>query len=532
MFSFWLSNSQHASEAERGENMTQDTNNTQTVDVLVVGGGVNGAGVALDAAGRGLSVVLCEKGDLAGATSSSSSKLIHGGLRYLEHYEFRLVKEALAEREVLLQKAPHIMWPLRFRLPHQKHLRPAWMIRIGLFLYDSLAKRNMLPRSKKMSTSPSGPLVNDITTCFEYSDGWVDDARLVVLNALAAQEKGATIHTRTECVSAEKQDGLWKVTLKDIKGKTFTVHARAVVNAAGPWAVSFLDRLADTKNPNAMRMVKGSHFIVPKLYDTDEAYILQNKDDRIVFVIPYEDDFSLVGTTDENYVGEPTKAAISEAETDYLVDVVNTYFKTKITPDNIVHSYSGVRPLLEEANASAQELTRDYKVELSGTASTPILLNIFGGKITTYRKLAEHAVDKLVTLFPKAGKAWTKEVPLPGGTFDSKANLVQKLQNDYPWLPEALCTRYVRQYGMLCLKFLENKNSMSDMGENFGTEMFKAEVDYLIDYEWGMTLEDIIWRRTKHGLRLNQHEQDKLARYIASRINFDDQTEETVKQSA
>ncbi|MDO6566681.1 glycerol-3-phosphate dehydrogenase [Alteromonas sp. 1_MG-2023] len=519
--------------------MNQDTNNTQTVDVLVVGGGVNGAGVALDAAGRGLSVVLCEKGDLAGATSSSSSKLIHGGLRYLEHYEFRLVKEALAEREVLLQKAPHIMWPLRFRLPHQKHLRPAWMIRIGLFLYDSLAKRNMLPRSKKMSTSPTGPLVNDISTCFEYSDGWVDDARLVVLNALAAQEKGATIHTRTECISAEKQDDLWKVTLKDIEGKTFTVLAKAVVNAAGPWAVSFLDRLADTKNPNAMRMVKGSHFIVPKLYDTDEAYILQNKDDRIVFVIPYEDDFSLVGTTDENYVGEPTKAAISEAETDYLVDVVNTYFKSKITPDDIVHSYSGVRPLLEEANASAQELTRDYKVELSGTASTPILLNIFGGKITTYRKLAEHAVDKLVTLFPKAGKAWTKEVPLPGGAFADKATLLSELKQDYPWLPAEVCVRYVRQYGLLCKLFLSGKTSLSEMGEDFGSQFFQAEVDYLIEKEWALTLEDVIWRRTKHGLRLTDSQKSHLESYLAtntgkstkaSTANFS--TEDGLKQTA
>lgn len=519
MFSFWLSNSQHASEAERGENMNQNTNSTQTVDVLVVGGGVNGAGVALDAAGRGLSVALCEKGDLAGATSSSSSKLIHGGLRYLEHYEFRLVKEALAEREVLLEKAPHIMWPLRFRLPHQKHLRPAWMIRIGLFMYDSLAKRNVLPRSKKMSTSPTGPLVNDITTCFEYSDGWVDDARLVVLNALAAQDKGANIYTRTECISAEKQDKLWKVTLKDALGKTFTINAKAVVNAAGPWAVSFLDRLADTKNPNAMRMVKGSHFIVPKLYDTEEAYILQNKDGRIVFVIPYEDDFSLVGTTDENYVGEPSQAAISEAETEYLIEVVNTYFKTKIDESDIVHSYSGVRPLLEEKNASAQELTRDYKVELSGTESSPILLNIFGGKITTYRKLAEHAVDKLTSLFPKAGKAWTKNVALPGGAFTNKADLIKQLQKDYPWLPESVCVRYVRQYGMLCTKFLEGKADLGSMGENFGADMYQAEVDYLIDHEWAMSLEDVIWRRTKHGLRLSQSEQANLESYITAQVS-------------
>ena len=497
--------------------MMHKNESEKTVDVLVVGGGVNGTGIALDAAGRGLSVVLCEKGDLAGATSSSSSKLIHGGLRYLEHYEFRLVKEALAEREVLLAKAPHIMWPLRFRLPHQKHLRPAWMIRIGLFLYDSLAKRNVLPRSKKINVSSNSPLVSDINTCFEYSDGWVDDARLVLLNALAAQDQGAQIHTRTECVSAIKQGALWLVTLKDITGKTFTVKTRALVNAAGPWAVSFIDRLADIHNPNAMRMVKGSHFIVPKLYDTDEAYILQNKDGRIVFVIPYENDFSLVGTTDEDYKGDPSQAAISEAETDYLVDVVNTYFKTKISKDDIVHSYSGVRPLLEEENASAQELTRDYKVELTGSASTPILLNIFGGKITTYRKLAEHAVDKLTTLFPKAGKAWTKDVPLPGGAFSDKETLFNELKQKFPWLSNALCTRYVRQYGMLCLKFLEGKTSIADMGENFGYELYQAEVDYQMEHEWAMTLEDVIWRRTKCGLRLSKEQQQHLAQYIQTR---------------
>ena len=498
--------------------MSQSNQTEQTVDVLVVGGGVNGVGAALDAAGRGLSVALCEKGDLAGATSSSSSKLIHGGLRYLEHYEFRLVKEALAEREVLLKKAPHIMWPLRFRLPHQKHLRPAWMIRIGLFLYDSLAKRNMLPRSRKLTTTSESPLVSDISTCFEYSDGWVDDARLVVLNALAAQDQGAQIYTRTECVKAEKQDNLWCVELKTAEGKTFTVKAKSIVNAAGPWAVSFLDRLVNVNNPNAMRMVKGSHFIVPKLYDTDEAYILQNKDGRIVFVIPYEGDFSLVGTTDEDFKGNPSDAAISDEEAEYLVDVVNHYFKTKITRNDIVYSYSGVRPLLEEKNASAQELTRDYKVELKGEAGKPVLLNIFGGKITTYRKLAEHAVDKLVTCFPKAKKAWTKEVPLPGGAFEDQASLVSKLISEFPWLEQSIAQRYARQYGLLCYKFLKGVTSVKEMGEDFGFGMYRAEVDYLIDCEWAYTIEDVLWRRTKHGLRLNKTQQEVLAQYISSKV--------------
>ncbi|KXJ60043.1 MAG: glycerol-3-phosphate dehydrogenase [Alteromonas sp. Nap_26] len=501
--------------------MGQSNHTDKVVDVLVVGGGVNGVGVALDAAGRGLSVVLCEKGDLAGATSSSSSKLIHGGLRYLEHYEFRLVKEALAEREVLLKKAPHIMWPLRFRLPHQKHLRPAWMIRIGLFLYDSLAKRNMLPRSRKLSTSPDGPLVSDISTCFEYSDGWVDDARLVVLNAIAAQEQGAEIHTRTECIQAEKDENTWLVTLKSHEGKTFTVRAKSIVNAAGPWAVSFLDRLVNMDNPNAMRMVKGSHFIVPKLYDSQEAYILQNKDGRIVFVIPYEGDFSLVGTTDEDFVGNPSDASISEAETDYLIDVVNTYFKSKVSRDDIVHSYSGVRPLLEEKNASAQELTRDYKVELTGSKGSPVLLNIFGGKITTYRKLAEHAVDKLVTCFPRAKRAWTKEAPLPGGTFTSQTELVAKLTSEFPWLGESLAQRYARQYGLLCYKFLKGATSLDALGKDFGASLFKAEVDYLIVHEWAMSLDDVIWRRTKHGLRLSDIQKSELKAYIESVVYGD-----------
>lgn len=495
--------------------MNNTMSSENSVDVLVIGGGVNGTGIAVDAAGRGLSVALCEKGDLGGATSSSSSKLIHGDLRYLEHYEFRLVKEALAEREVLLQKAPHIMWPLRFRLPHQKHLRPAWMIRIGLFLYDSLAKRKMLPRSKRIKNPLDSGLVSDIKTCFEYSDGWVDDARLVVLNAIAAQKQGANIYTRTECLRAEKHGNRWHATLRDSDGKTFTVSARSIVNAAGPWAVSFLDRVNDIDNPKAMRMVKGSHFVVPKLYDTNEAYILQNADGRIVFVIPYEDDFSLVGTTDENYVGDPGKAAISQEETDYLVDIVNTYFKTKITQKDIVHSYSGVRPLLEEANASAQELTRDYKVELEGDNASPILLNVFGGKITTYRKLSEHAVDKLVTLFPKAGRAWTKTAPLPGGSFADKQSLQSELARDFPWLPQTNIVRYVCQYGLRCKQFLAGKTSIEEMGRDFGAGLFEAEVEYLISGEWARTLDDVLWRRTKHGLRLSTSQKEVLANFIS-----------------
>lgn len=483
-------------------------------DVIVVGGGVNGTGIAADAAGRGLNVLMCEAADLASATSSNSSKLIHGGLRYLEQYEFRLVKEALAEREVLLAKAPHIMWPLRFRLPHQKHLRPAWMIQIGMFLYDNLAKRVSLKRSKKVKNDQTSPLVNDISTCFEYSDGWVDDARLVVLNALAAKDQGATVLTRTACTSAEKQGNRWKVTLSDASGKTFTVMSKSIVNAAGPWAIQFLQEVASLKNQDAMRLVKGSHFVVPKLYDTDEAYILQNEDGRIVFVIPYEDDFSLVGTTDVNFVGNPRDAAISQEETDYLVEVTNSYFKTKITTNDIVHSYSGVRPLLEEANASAQELTRDYKVVMTGGEDEPVLLNIFGGKITTFRKLSEYAVDTLCEHFPRAKPAWTSSIAFPGGNFESKEALLTQFGKEFPWLPTEIATRYVRSYGTLCRGFLQNAGDLTGMGVHFGAGLYQAEVDYLVECEWAHSVEDILWRRSKLGLRLTAAEKASLNDYL------------------
>ena len=492
------------------------TQSTQA-DVLVIGGGINGVGIAADAAGRGLNVTLCEKGDLGGATSSSSSKLIHGGLRYLEHYEFRLVKEALAEREVLLAKAPHIMWPLRFRLPHQSHLRPSWMIRAGLFLYDSLAKRQVLPRSRKITPTPGKPLKKDITTCFEYSDGWVDDARLVVINAMAARDQGATILPRTECMKAEKQGTHWLATLRDSEGTISFIKTRCIVNAAGPWAVSVIGRLAETPNPGSMRLVKGSHIIVPKLYDSQEAYILQNKDKRIVFAIPYEKDFTLIGTTDEDYLGDPGTVAISEDEKAYLVDIVNTYFAEAITQQDIVHTYSGVRPLLEEVNASPQELTRDYKVAMTGDSRSPILVNIFGGKITTYRKLAEQAVNTLVAHFPEAGKAWTRNATLPGGDFTSQHALTSELTRQYAWLPEFVIARYVRQYGVLCNHFLLNKNSVLDMGTDFGNGLYQAEVDYLCDYEWACCVEDILWRRTKQGLSLSDAEVSRLAVYLSGK---------------
>ncbi|RDV29024.1 glycerol-3-phosphate dehydrogenase [Alteromonas aestuariivivens] len=497
--------------------MSERSGKEYDVDLLVIGGGVNGTGIAADAAGRGLSVLLCEKGDLGSATSSSSSKLIHGGLRYLEHYEFKLVREALAEREVLLAKAPHIIWPLRFRLPHQKHLRPEWMIRAGLFLYDSLAKRNVLPRSRKVKTHAQGPLVADIKTCFEYSDCWVDDARLVILNALAARDQGADIRPQTECVGVQPNGKCWQVTLKSKDGSSQTVKARALVNAAGPWAASFLERVSGNVQKQSMRMVKGSHIIVPRLYDSEEAYILQNKDGRIVFTIPFEGDFTLVGTTDEDYTGDPSNASISEAEKGYLIEIVNQYFRHKISADDIVHTYSGVRPLLEDESASAQTLTRDYRIELNNESGHPPLLNIFGGKITTFRTLSQSAVDKLKVIFPRMKASWTRRPALPGGSFSSHGQLESDLRVQYPWLPEELCARYVRQYGLLCHKFLAGKSQLSAMGQDFGAGLMQAEVDYLIEEEWASCAEDILWRRTKQGLRLSGEQVKVLETYLSER---------------
>jgi len=463
-----------------------------------------------------------EEDELHSGMASSCSEGLHGGLRRLAHFEVRLVRETLGEREVLLQKAPHIMWPLRFRLPHQKHLRPTWMIRTGLFLYDNLAKRVSLPKSKKMKNPADSPLVSSIATCFEYSDGWVDDARLVVLNAMAAREKGAHVLTRTECIRAEKGDEYWTLTMQQADGELSTLTCSTIVNATGPWAISFIDRVTDTPNPNSMRMVKGSHIIVPKMYESDEAYILQNEDDRIVFVIPYEDNFTLIGTTDEDFRGDPSNAAISQDEIDYLVNISNSYFKTKFTQDDIVHSYSGVRPLLEEANASAQELTRDYKVEVHGKKGTPTLVNIFGGKITTFRKLAQYATNRIMPLFGSKAKPWTKDVALPGGDFTNKQALKAMLLNRFPWLTEQMVNRFVRQYGTLCYRFLDGKSSLADLGLCFGHGLYQAEVDYLIADEWAMTVEDILWRRTKTGLLLGSDEKAVLKSYVDSHVNKSD----------
>jgi glycerol-3-phosphate dehydrogenase len=485
------------------------------VDLLVIGGGVNGTGVANDAAGRGLKVLLCEQTDLAAATSSNSSKLIHGGLRYLEHYEFRLVREALAEREVLLKNAPHIMWPLTFRLPHQAHLRPVWMIRLGLFMYDHLAKREKLHGSRKIRFGADSPLNPSITVGFEYADGWVDDARLVILNALAAQNKGAQIRTQTRCIKAERKDGVWLATLRDEKtAELYTITAKAIVNAAGPWVSQLFSDALTEPSPQHIRLVKGSHIIVPKLHDQPQAYILQNADKRIVFVIPYENAFSLIGTTDVEYRGNPRDVAIDENEISYLLAISNQYFKRQLTAADIVHSYSGVRPLLDDESATAQSVTRDYKIEVSANQNRLPLLSVFGGKITTYRKLAQAVVDKLQPYFPALGPCLTAQEPLPGGDFNDDKQLLVHIQQRYPWLDIALCQRFVRTYGTLTLQLLAGKERASDLGQCFTEGLWQAEVDYLVQYEWATTADDILWRRTKLGLTCSSTEKAQLTAYL------------------
>ncbi|QSP93547.1 glycerol-3-phosphate dehydrogenase [Marinobacter salinisoli] len=484
-------------------------------DVVVVGGGVNGTGIAMDAAGRGLKVLLCEMNDLASATSSSSSKLIHGGLRYLEHYEFRLVREALAERESLLRNSPHIMWPMRFRLPHRPHLRPAWMIRTGLFLYDHLAKRELLPGSRSIRFDSTDPLKPELTKGFEYSDGWVDDARLVVLTAKKAEQCGATILTRTKCVKADRGADEWRVTLRDMQNQSErTISTRAIVNASGPWVSKLFGEALEMPAPKMIRMVKGSHIVVPRLNKEKEAYILQNEDQRIVFVIPYEDEFSLVGTTDVEYEGDPRKAKISPEETAYLLNIVNAHFRRQLAEDDVVWSYSGVRPLMDGEEQNAQKASRDYSFDISAEPGKAPLLSIFGGKITTYRKLAESATNTLCKFFPDARGPWTKTAELPGGDFANQEDLTAQLQNDFPWLPDSIISRYVRTYGTCAYELLAGCQSVADLGQHFGGTLYEAEAAYLRDAEWAAEAEDILWRRTKQGLYVDEDGAQRLQAFL------------------
>ncbi|GER02236.1 glycerol-3-phosphate dehydrogenase [Iodidimonas gelatinilytica] len=489
----------------------------ETVDLLVVGGGVNGAGIAADAARRGLSVLLCEQDDLASATSSSSSKMIHGGIRYLEHYDFGLVAKSLREREVLLKAAPHIIWPMRFRLPHLPSLRPAWMIRIGLFLYDHLARRATLPGSKGLRFGPDSPLKPEIKKGFEYSDCWVDDARLVVLNAMAAREHGATILTRTRCVRAVRQGDLWQAVLHDQAHDTKTeIQARAMVNAAGPWVQSFIEDSLHQTPPKHIRLVKGSHIVVPRLFEGTQCYILQNDDGRVIFAIPYEGMFTLIGTTDQEIFCCPEDAAIDDTERSYLIGVVNRYFKKQVAVSDIVWSYSGVRPLLDDESDNPSAVTREYYLAFEHDDGAPALLSVFGGKITTYRELSRTAVDMLEALFPDLPESSTATALLPGGGFETQAILRAEIEERCPWLPSDVAQRYVRSYGTLVWRFLGDKSALSDMGRDFGAGLYEAEVAYLRSEEWAVTAEDILWRRTKRGLFMSDAEKAGLAQWLAS----------------
>lgn len=497
-------------------------------DVLVVGGGVNGAGIARDAAGRGLSVILCERDDLASHTSSASTKLIHGGLRYLEQYEFGLVRKALIEREVLLRSAPHIMWPLRFVMPHDTGQRPAWMIRAGLFLYDRLAKRELLPGSEgiKLRQHPAGrPLKQNFTRGFVYSDGWVDDARLVVLNAVDAKEHGARIFTHTSCESAERNAERWDAVLRGAGGEKIEVSARCIVNAAGPWAAHFLREAAQQPTHRSVRLIKGSHIVVKRLFEHPYAYIFQHPDGRIVFAIPYENDYTLIGTTDIEYHGEAAEVAIEQDEIDYLCALASRYFSAPIAPADVVWSYSGVRPLVEDESTAASEVTRDYRLDFDKTEGAP-LLSIFGGKITTFRKLAEEAVDLLAPVLGNERPGWTAGRCLPGGDLFGEQPSNQSvrefaawtggMQKKYSWLPPALVARYARAYGSRITTLLERRAKLADMGEEIAGGLFAAEVEYLIKNEWASCAADILWRRSKLGLHLPAGTEATLDRWIAA----------------
>ncbi len=498
----------------------------EVFDIAVVGGGINGCGIARDAAGRGLRPLIIEQGDLAGATSSASTKLVHGGLRYLEYHEFRLVREALREREVLMRMAPHIIWPLRFVLPHHAGLRPKALIRLGLFLYDNLGGRKLLPRSRTLDLrrDPAGAALKpEYATAFEYSDCWVEDSRLVLLNAQDAVERGATLLTRTACVSATRDGSLWVLALRDaMTGTVSEVRARALVNGAGPWAGSFLTQAVRLNAPGKVRMVKGSHIVTRKLYDHDRCYIFQNADNRICFAIPYEQDFTLIGTTDQDFSGDPAQVAISEPETEYLCRAVSDYFRQPVTPADVVWSYAGVRPLYDDGASTAQAATRDYVLTLDAPQGSAPLLSIFGGKITTYRRLAEAALEKLSPVLSGVGKPWTAAAALPGGDMavDGAGALVAELRRRYPFLTEPVAARMVRTYGTRTERMLGDARRAADMGRDFGGGLSEREVDWMRRHEWARTAEDIIWRRTKLGLHMTAEQRAALAAFMDCQVEL------------
>ncbi|HEX4298682.1 MAG TPA: glycerol-3-phosphate dehydrogenase [Devosia sp.] len=493
-------------------------------DIFVIGGGVNGCGIARDAVGRGYSVFLAEMGDLASGTSSAATKLVHGGLRYLEHYEFRLVHEALAEREVLWAMAPHVIRPMRFVLPHHKGLRPAWFLRLGLFVYDHLGARKLLPptRTLDLRTDPLGRTLKEgYSKAFEYSDCWVDDARLVALTARDAADKGAIIRTHTKVIAATREDGGWTIKLQDIDTKIRgTVRARLLVNAAGPWVDEVLRGSLGKNDAHNVRLVKGSHIVVRKLYEDERAYFFQNKDGRIIFVIPYERDFTLIGTTDQDFTGDPHGVKISEDETQYLLAAASEYFEKPVTWQDIVWTYSGVRPLFDDHASKAQEATRDYVLKTEGDAATGAVINVFGGKLTTHRRLSEEVLERIEKVLGAKGKPWTKGSKLPGGEFgptEFEAQ-VERLNELYPSLADKFLRRLARQYGTRAATLLGKATRMQELGEGFGGDLTAREVDYLVENEWARSAEDVLWRRTKLGLRTGIGDKTRLDDYIAAKL--------------
>jgi glycerol-3-phosphate dehydrogenase len=493
-------------------------------DLAIVGGGVNGCGIARDAAGRGNTVFLCEMNDLASGTSSWSTKLVHGGLRYLEYYEFRLVREALIEREILWQIAPHIIRPLRFVLPHHAGLRPAWLLRLGLFLYDHIGGRHLLPPTRSVDLAHDAvgkPLIpNRYTKGFEYSDCFVDDARLVVLTARDAADRGADIRTRTKAVDIKQADGIWQVTVENTRTKErTTIRARALVNAGGPWVENVLASGAGVNARAKVRLVQGSHIVTRKLYAHDRAYIFQNSDGRIVFVIPYQDDFTLIGTTDRDYHGDPSQVKATREEIEYLCTAASEYLAKPVTPDEVVWTYSGVRPLYDDGASEAKAATRDYVFELDTPGGAP-LLSIYGGKITTYRRLAEEALERLSPYLrsAKAREGWTGKSPLPGGDLDVSAlpALTAELRRNYPFLTEEHASRIAHAYGTRASKWLGNAKSLADLGQPFGATLTASEIKYLMAAEWAVTADDIVWRRSKLGLHLSAEEIAAIDAWIAA----------------
>ena len=508
--------------ADKGEDLPNMS--ASPFDLAIIGGGINGCGIARDAAGRGLSVFLCEQGDLAQATSSASTKLFHGGLRYLEYYEFRLVREALIERETLLRAMPHISWPLRFVLPHHSGLRPSWLLRLGLFVYDHLGGRRILPATKTLdleSCAEGAPLKSSFHKAFEYSDCWVQDARLVVLNARDAQAKGAEIAVRTKCVSARRENDRWRLVLEDqTNGQEREVLAHGLVNAAGPWVDKVLHQQLDLGSAGRVRLVRGSHIVVPRICGHDKAYIFQNADQRIVFAIPYEDDYTLIGTTDRDHAGDPADTACTDEEAAYLCSSVSEYLREEISPDDIVWRYSGVRPLYDDGKKSAAAATRDYVLEVDAPGQRLPLLNVFGGKITTYRRLAEAALAKLAPFFPEMNAPWTAGVTLPGGDFavDGAEALAARIRERYHFVDETFARRLVKSYGTESFDVLGNASTFEQLGRHFGFNLTEAELRWLMNKEWARTADDVLWRRSKLGLKLAHDEAAALDAWMAEEV--------------